>query len=331
MLPQRRPLDDAFEGEPSLSSLETRDRAFARLLVATMLRRLGQIDALIARCLDRPLPPRPSRAGHAAARRHAAPLPRTPAHAAVATSVELRRRRGFRPHKGLVNAVLRRLSRKGRAGLRPPRRTRRGSTRRIGCGTPGPRPMASAPAPSPPPIWWRRRSISRSRGRRKAGRRGWAQILPTGSLRRTAAARSTRCPASPRAPGGCRTPPRRCRRSCWGESRGKRVIDLCAAPGGKTAQLAAAGAHVTAVDRVAQRLRRLRPISRARPDGRDRGRRRRATGGRRRRADAVLLDAPCTATGTIRRHPDLPWLKNPEDMAKLAGLQDAPAATPPSP
>jgi len=100
----------------------------------------------------------------------------------------------------------------------------------------------------------------------------------------------------------------------------KRILDLCAAPGGKTAQLAAAGADVTAVDRSAERLDRLR-----------------ANLGRLKLPadlrlgdvaefasepfDMVLLDAPCTATGTIRRHPDVAWGKRPGDVAELAALQ----------
>jgi 16S rRNA (cytosine967-C5)-methyltransferase len=105
-----------------------------------------------------------------------------------------------------------------------------------------------------------------------------------------------------------------------GDVRGQRVVDLCAAPGGKTAQLALAGATVTAVDRARTRLERLRDnLARlklnaeiiaadieewsAEP------------------FDAVLLDAPCSSTGTIRRHPDVPWLKKAGDIAKLAALQ----------
>src|SRR5262249_42855829 len=105
-----------------------------------------------------------------------------------------------------------------------------------------------------------------------------------------------------------------------GEVRGRRVADLCAAPGGKTAQLALAGAGVPAVDRARARLQRLRDnLARlalnaeivaadveewsAEP------------------FDAVLLDAPCSSTGTIRRHPDVPWLKNAGDIVKLSALQ----------
>ena len=100
------------------------------------------------------------------------------------------------------------------------------------------------------------------------------------------------------------------------------AIDLCAAPGGKTAELAAAGIAVTAVDRSPQRLRRLRAnldrlgLSAEIVEADAASWRPTAP------AEAVLLDAPCSATGTIRRHPDLPWLKRPEDLPKLTALQD---------
>ena len=108
-----------------------------------------------------------------------------------------------------------------------------------------------------------------------------------------------------------------------GDVRGRTVADLCAAPGGKTAQLAHAGAKVTAVDVSAKRLERLAGnLARLklsaetiaadavnwRPDA---------------AFDAVLLDAPCSATGTIRRHPDIPYLKRPSDIVELAKLQQA--------
>jgi 16S rRNA (cytosine967-C5)-methyltransferase len=102
--------------------------------------------------------------------------------------------------------------------------------------------------------------------------------------------------------------------------RGLAVADLCAAPGGKTAQLAAAGARVTAVDRSGARLERLRgnlarlqleaDLVAADVEDWQAG-----------PFDAVLLDAPCSSTGTIRRHPDIPWLKREADIAALAALQ----------
>jgi 16S rRNA (cytosine967-C5)-methyltransferase len=101
---------------------------------------------------------------------------------------------------------------------------------------------------------------------------------------------------------------------------GERVLDLCAAPGGKTAQIAAAGAQVTALDRSAERLRRLtenleRLHFRAEVSVADAMS---YSGGP---FDAILLDAPCTSTGTIRRHPDVAWTKRPGDVETLAALQ----------
>lgn len=106
-----------------------------------------------------------------------------------------------------------------------------------------------------------------------------------------------------------------------GDISGKRVADLCAAPGGKTAQLALAGAKVTALDQSGNRLRRLREnldrlglhaetvevnMLKYQPE---------------QLFDAVLLDAPCSSTGTLRKHPDVCWTKDETDIAKLAALQ----------
>jgi 16S rRNA (cytosine967-C5)-methyltransferase len=105
-----------------------------------------------------------------------------------------------------------------------------------------------------------------------------------------------------------------------GDLAGRSVADLCAAPGGKTAQLATAGAHVVAVDRSESRLGRVKQnLKRLNIEAElvvaD------ATKWEAEPFDAVLLDAPCTATGTVRRHPDIPWQKRPEDLAKLSSLQ----------
>ncbi|MGB5799043.1 MAG: RsmB/NOP family class I SAM-dependent RNA methyltransferase, partial [Mesorhizobium sp.] len=103
--------------------------------------------------------------------------------------------------------------------------------------------------------------------------------------------------------------------------RGLRVADLCAAPGGKTAQLVLAGADVTALDTSKNRLARLRQnLERLGLDARtvqaDLLEHEPETP-----FDAVLLDAPCSSTGTVRRHPDVPWTKTPADIEKLAALQ----------
>src|SRR5260221_7801281 len=111
VLRRKRPLDDAIEDHSAMGELAVRDRAFARLLVATVLRRLGQIDALVGDCLNTPLAPRASIV-HDVLRLGIAQLLflRAPPHAAVATSVALAHARGVLSHKGLVNAVLRRVS-----------------------------------------------------------------------------------------------------------------------------------------------------------------------------------------------------------------------------
>jgi 16S rRNA (cytosine967-C5)-methyltransferase len=106
-----------------------------------------------------------------------------------------------------------------------------------------------------------------------------------------------------------------------GDVKGKRAADLCAAPGGKTAQLAARGAQVTAVDISPSRLRRLKEnLSRLGLEAEIV----QANAGEwtpPEPFDAVLLDAPCSATGTIRRNPDIPYLKAETDIAALSAVQ----------
>jgi 16S rRNA (cytosine967-C5)-methyltransferase len=105
-----------------------------------------------------------------------------------------------------------------------------------------------------------------------------------------------------------------------GATAGMRILDLCAAPGGKTAQLAATGAHVTAVERSAQRAERLTEnLARLRLSADlvigDAGEYQAEA------FDAVLLDAPCSATGTIRRHPEIAWTKTLQDILALGRQQ----------
>lgn len=100
---------------------------------------------------------------------------------------------------------------------------------------------------------------------------------------------------------------------------GENVLDLCAAPGGKTLQIAATGAHVTAVDASEQRMKRLEEnLSRTGLNAELRVEDARTTNGQ---FDAILLDAPCSATGTIRRHPDLPFAKDGSEFSALIELQ----------
>lgn len=323
VLRRKRPLDEAIEDNLAMQQLSGRDRAFARLLVATVLRRLGQIDALIADCLSTPLAPRAASV-HDILRLGVAQLLflRTPPHAAVATSVDLAHSRGFLSHKGLVNAVLRRLSIEGAARIED----------------------QDAPRLNTPDWLWQ--SWSRSYGEATARAiavshlkeapldltvrddvEAWCDklqgiLLPTGTLRRAAGGSLVMLPGYAEGAWWVQDAAAALPARLFGDLCGRDVVDLCAAPGGKTAQLATAGARVTAVDRSARRLERLVanldrlavPIEAVAADA--------LTWRPPRPVDAVLLDAPCSTTGAIRRHPDVPHLKQPDDVARLAVVQE---------
>jgi 16S rRNA (cytosine967-C5)-methyltransferase len=323
VLRRKRPLDDAIEDNSDMALLPTRDRAFARLLVATVLRRLGQIDALISHCLNTPLPPRAAIV-HDMLRLGIAQLLflRTPAHAAVATTVDLAEARGFLSHKGLVNAVLRRLSTEG-AGLVEQQDAARLNTPdwlwqswTAAYGEAGGRAIAQAHLKEAPLDLTVRRDPE-----------AWGKILetimlPTGTLRRSSGGSITSLPGYAEGAWWVQDAAAAIPAQLFGDVAGQRVIDLCAAPGGKTAQLAAAGAKVVAIDRSQRRLDRLvanlnrldLSVEAVVADA--------AVWQPRDKAHGVLLDAPCTATGAIRRHPDVPHLKSPEDVARLAVVQE---------
>jgi 16S rRNA (cytosine967-C5)-methyltransferase len=323
VLRRRRPLDDAIEDNAEMAGLPARDRAFARLLVATVLRRLGQIDALIAHCLNTPLPPRAAMV-HDMLRLGIAQLLflRTPPHAAVATTVDLAEARGFLSHKGLVNAVLRRLSQEGpalvgaqdAARLNTPDWLWRSWSRAY--GEDGCRAIATAHLKEAPLDLTVRGDPQRWAATLEA------QVLPTGTLRRAAGGAITMLPGYAEGAWWVQDAAAAIPARLLGEIEGRAVIDLCAAPGGKTSQLAAAGGRVTAVDRSNRRLERLianlqRLGFRAEAIVADASTWRPAAP-----VPFVLLDAPCTATGAIRRHPDVPRLKTPEDVVRLAAVQE---------
>jgi 16S rRNA (cytosine967-C5)-methyltransferase len=323
VLRRRRPLDDAIDEARELPALSVRDRAFARLLVATVLRRLGQIDALIAHCLATPLPPRAAQV-HDMLRLGIAQLLflRTPAHAAVATTVDLAEARGFSSHKGLVNAVLRRLSQDGPPLVEQQDAPRLNTPRWLweawseAYGEANARGIAQMHLREAPLDITVRGDIE-----------GWAQrleavILPTGSLRRSSGGAIANLPGYNEGGWWVQDAAAAIPARLLGDIAGKRVFDICAAPGGKTAQLAVAGAHVVALDRSPRRLARMNSnlarlslsVESVCIDA--------ATWHPDRKAEAVLLDAPCTATGAIRRHPDVPHLKTPDDVARLAAVQE---------
>ncbi|CAG1001420.1 Ribosomal RNA small subunit methyltransferase B [Rhizobiaceae bacterium] len=323
----RTPLDaltDAEHGHPQFRALSARDRSLVRAILATALRYRVTIGKLISRRLDRPLPQNARSLEHilhvAAAQMLFLDVPdRAAVDMAVAHAKSDPRTVRF---AALVNAVLRALGRVKERAL-----------------------PAELKANDDAPDWFSARLKAAYGEERTAGilaahraepptdftvktdAEGWAQrfggiVLPTGSVRVA------------RLPGPVQDLPGFAEGEWWvqdaaaalparllGDVRGLSVADLCAAPGGKTAQLAAAGARVTAIDLSRSRLRRLS-----------------ANLDRLKLAadvveadllawdppalfDAVLLDAPCSSTGTVRRHPDVTWTKGPGDIAKLADLQ----------
>ena len=323
VLRRKRPLDDAIEDNSAMHELAGRDRAFARLLVATVLRRLGQIDALIADCLSTPLAPRAATV-HDILRLGVAQLLflRTPPHAAVATSVDIAHSRGYLSHKGLVNAVLRRLSIEGAARidqqdvprLNTPDWLWQSWSRTYG------EPIARAIAVShlrEAPLDLTLRNDAEAWCVKLQG-----ILLPTGTLRRAAGGSLVTLPGYNEGAWWVQDAAAALPARLFGVLGGREVVDLCAAPGGKSAQRAAAGARVTAVDRSTRRLERLvanlrrlaLPIDAVAADV--------LTWRPAQPVDAVLLDAPCSTTGAIRRHPDVPYLKAPDDVARLAVVQD---------
>jgi 16S rRNA (cytosine967-C5)-methyltransferase len=151
-----------------------------------------------------------------------------------------------------------------------------------------------------------------------------AEVLPTGSLRRPRAGQVSALPGYEAGAwwvqdAAAALPARML--AALSDLAGKRVLDLCAAPGGKTLHLAALGAQVTALDISGPRLQRLaenlaRTGLQANPIAADA-----LTWQPEGAFDAILLDAPCSATGTIRRHPDLPFLRSAADIEALTVLQ----------
>ncbi|MFN3889803.1 MAG: RsmB/NOP family class I SAM-dependent RNA methyltransferase [Beijerinckiaceae bacterium] len=302
-------------------AFDARDRALIRSIVTASLRRLGTIRAALAGFLDKGLPKKAGSLEHTLVAGAAQLLYLdVPDHAAVDLAVRaVRADPKAAPYASLANAVLRNVAR-ARDDLREP----------------------ADPFIDTPP-WlaarWRKnwgaetaQAIALMHRREptldltvRGDAAGWAEklggiVLPTGSVRLL-----SRDPVPELAgyadgewwvqDAAAAIPARLLRVKA-----GERAADLCAAPGGKAAQLAANGASVVALDRSAERMKRLAenferlrlPVEIAVGD---------ALTFDAQPFDAILLDAPCTATGTIRRHPDVAWVKRVSDIGSLAAMQ----------
>ena len=316
-LDRRSGLDESIGG-PALANLEPRDRAFARALAMTVLRRKGGLDRILQQRLAKP-PPEEVQALLALGAAQLLWLD-TPAHAAVSTTMALAEaQRSSLAFKPLINAVLRGIGRDGPPEL-PPEvwapdwllarwRAAYGETAALAISALIPEePLADLTPKDPDDAAALAEAVE-------------GKVLPGGSVRTPRRGDLSEWPGFEEGRWWVQDASAAIPARLLHARAGETVLDLCAAPGGKTLQLAATGAEVTAVDRSASRLERVRQNLdrmglKAEVIAADAG-----AWDDPRQFDAVLLDAPCASTGTFRRHPDVLWAARPADIAKLAEVQ----------
>ncbi|WP_297492251.1 transcription antitermination factor NusB [Acidocella sp.] len=301
-------LDAAMD---KLPRIEPRDRAAAHRLAACVLRHAGTLDEILAPFLRRTPPDEVRNILRLGAAAYL--FLEAPPHAAVATAVDLARSRKLAPFAGLVNAVLRKVVAQGPAVLEE----------------------LDMPRLDTPPWAWtswgaQARAIAESHAHEApldisippGGTLTAGTLLPTGSYRFPAGTSVHDVPGFAEGKAWVQDAAAALPARLLAPQPGERVLDLCAAPGGKTAQLAAMGAVVTAVERDKSRMATLQGNMKRlglapetiiadaliwRPT---------------QQFSAILLDAPCSATGTARRHPELLHLRKPRDIAHVTLLQD---------
>jgi 16S rRNA (cytosine967-C5)-methyltransferase len=325
VLRRGRPLDEQLDDRQSnhgIGLLSERDRALTRNIVATTLRRLGTLRHVLHSMLERGMPADAPRVESALLVGAAQILfLDVPDHAAVDLSVRLAqadRRAGH--FFGLVNAVLRRVARDAKpriaeldsAKLDTPAWLVERWTRTYGAETAREIALANNHEPA--------LDLSVPRDCEEWASRLRGRVMPTGTVRMVPHGPVSLLPGYAEGAWWVQDAAAALPARLLGDVTGQRIADICAAPGGKTSQLAAAGADVTAVDRSERRLFRLREnLARlhlkAETVAAD------ATEWQGGPFDGVLIDAPCSSTGTIRRHPDIAWLKREADLAALVDLQ----------
>ena len=321
VMENHQPLEHVLAGQPDYRALEGRDRAFVRLIAATTFRRMGQIDAALKPFVRQ----RPTKLVYAALQTAAAQILYlgTPAHAAVGETVAMLKSRGSsKGFANMANAVLRNVVEKGPnlAGAQPPK-----------VNIPG---------------WIRgewERAYGRQSGRKmsaqlmkdpvldisvKSDVKGWAakfsgEIIGVQSVRLDKIGDVTALSGFDEGEWWAQDVAASLPVQLLGDVKGLKILDMCAAPGGKTLQLAAKGAIVTVLDKSEGRLERVKEnLERTQlsadvicADALD-------WTPKEDLYDVVLLDAPCSATGTFRRHPDVLYNRSPKDVANLVRLQD---------
>lgn len=316
VLTKHQNLDDALAALPQLGALEARDRNFTYLLAITTLRHTGMFKAMLSQWMEKPLEPQ-HREVEALLMVGLTQLfvLGTPAHAAVHEMVELAKAR-FPSYAKLVNAILNRAAREGKTAF-----------------------DAISPLHTLPE--WLKDSWIKPYGEMETLAMARAQLLeppldltvfnkacvPEGvwltedTLRLPHTGDVSALAGYAEGAWQVQDVSAALPVSLFSDLQGKTAFDLCAAPGGKTAQLAARGAEVTALDisanrlhRMAENLERLNLQARLTPADA-------LLWQPEQQADAILLDAPCSSTGTLRRNPDVAWSKTPADVNRLALLQ----------
>jgi len=328
ILDQSMALDGAFDEICRQYDLSSQNRSFVRFLITTALRRRGHIVAMINFCTPRNLGAKQNRV------KYILELGITqllfmdvPAYAAINSAVEMTARQKeprLKAMKNMVNAILRRidrerdefLSRFSLPGYNLPRWIRESWAKRF--GTEVFEQIALALLAEPPLDI----SLKPSEDPEAWAKKLSAEVLPTGSLRLSKAGNITDLAGFDEGVWWVQDLAASLPAKLLGAGKGDRVLDLCAAPGGKTAQSAAKECVVTAVDQSKRRIRRL-----------SENMERLNLSPEIVQADAtswqpqetfpfILLDAPCSSSGTLRRHPDMAWTKGPQDVRDLAALQE---------
>ena len=320
---RRRSFDEAMAGSRGFEELSSRDRAFVRLLVATVLKHARQMDAVLQHFLHEPFSALKPATLINIFRLGIAQLAflKTPEHAAVNTTVELTEAEGIGYQKPLVNAIMRRLTREGFPEMTARDAGKFNTPEWLWTQWMADYGVETALDIAAANLGEATLDISVKNNPAEWAEKLEAELLATGSLRKTGGGFIPDMPGFAEGEWWIQNAAAALPAKLFGDLAGKTVIDLCAAPGGKTAQLCAQGAKVIAVDRSAERIKRLKEnmtrlhcdIETVIADG--------ATWKPTAPVDAVLLDAPCTATGTIRHQPDILHLKEPKDQEKLAALQ----------
>ena len=318
VLDKKKNLDDIFAAETH--SLSERDRRFVRHLLAILLKRLGQIDIIINTLLKKPLPLRARRAQHIL-RMGVAQLVwmETPEHAAVSTCVELAKQTGQTFYSKLINGVLRNLCRQRptlaedscnfpewmlSAWIKAYGKTQTQAIIQAFLQT----PPTMITVKENPALW-----AQKLKG----------ELLSSGSIILPEHADIQSLPGYREGMWWVQNESASLAVKALGPVANLCVADLCAAPGGKTAQLAALGAQVDAYDISPKRLEKLKEnlkrlnlsanvicadVNKLQT---------------KRTYDAVVLDAPCSATGTLAHHPDVLYHRTPKDIEKLTAVQNS--------